>query len=343
MTSRLIEAFEQFLNDDGTPIADGQLRFLVAGSTGTSAFQDTFSDINLSNPNPNPLPIQATGRIPAVWVPDLYYRIRYEHTDGTLIKEVDYVGSPETQGQWGAWNNETVYTIDKIVYYSGKFYRSNTGGNQDNQPDISGEWSELDVPEKYSAAVTYGLHKLVYDGGILYVSMQATNLNHAPSTSHAWWQRVNNIPHWGSTTTYRLYDQAIDSNGVVVVSQQNNNLNHNPVGDSGTWWKPQWQTVDGLTQVKYLSGGGNLTAYWDNWLTDSNSYALPAASTVPANGALVVTKPDKYRASTPTVTLTGGDYLEWSGANNFDGIQLLTSHIEVLKFVSNGSNGWRIG
>lgn len=343
MTSRLLEAFEQFLNDDGTPIADGQLRFLVAGSTGTTAFQDTFSDINLQSANANPLPIQASGRIPAVWVPDLFYRIRYERTDGTLIKEADYVGSPETQGQFGAWNNETVYTIDKIVYYSGKFYRSNVGGNQDKQPDISSEWSELDIPEKYNATVTYGLHKLVYDAGILYVSSQAANLNHAPATNPNWWQRVGGIPTWGSATTYAQYALAIDSNGVLQVSQQGTNLNHNPVGDSGAWWKPQWQTVDGLTQVKYLSGGGNLTAFWDNWLTDSNSYALPAASTVPANGVLVVTKPDKYRTNTPTVTLTGGDYLESSAPNNFDGIGLLTSHLEVIKFISNGSNGWRIG
>lgn len=340
MTSRLIEAFEQFLNDDGTPIADGQLRFLVAGSTGTSAFQDTFSDINLSNPNPNPLPIQATGRIPAVWVPDLYYRIRYEHTDGTLIKEVDYVGSPETQGQWGAWNNETVYTIDKIVYYSGKFYRSNTGGNQDNQPDISSEWSELDVPEKYSSTVTYGLNKLVYDAGTLYVSAQAGNLNHAPSTSHAWWQRVNNIPHWGSTTAYRLYDQAIDSNGVVVVSQQNNNLNHNPVGDSGTWWLPLWAVMP-TNSVLVMSGGGALTARRIHELTDSSTYTLPAANSVPADTILQVYKSDTYRTSQPVVQRAGSDLIQWSGGTDtsytFD-----YGYSRARTFKSNGVDRWRV-
>lgn len=340
MTSRLIEAFEQFLNDDGTPIADGQLRFLVAGSTGTSAFQDTFSDINLSNPNPNPLPIQATGRIPAVWVPDLFYRIRYEHTDGTLIKEVDYVGSPETQGQWGAWNNETVYTIDKIVYYSGKFYRSNTGGNQDNQPDISSEWSELDVPEKYSNTVTFGLHKLVYEGGILYVSMQADNLNHSPTTSHAWWQRVNNIPHWGSTATYRHYDLAIDSNGVVVVSQQNNNLNHNPVGDSGAWWLPLWAVMP-TNSVLVMSGGGTLTARRIHEFTDSSTYTLPAANSVPADTILQVYKSDTYRTSQPVVQRAGSDLIQWSGGTDtsytFD-----YGYSRARTFKSNGVDRWRV-
>ena len=341
MTSRLIEAFEQFLNDDGTPIADGQLRFLVAGSTGTSAFQDTFSDINLSNPNPNPLPIQATGRIPAVWVPDLFYRIRYERTDGTLIKEVDYVGSPETQGQWGAWNNETVYTIDKIVYYSGKFYRSNTGGNQDNQPDISSEWSELDVPEKYSNTVTFGLHKLVYEAGILYVSMQADNLNHSPSTSHAWWQRVNNIPHWGSTTPYRHYDLAIDSNGVVVVSQQNNNLNHNPVGDSGTWWRPYWQTIQAFNEVLQLTGGGTLTARFSHDLNDSSTYTLPAANSVPAKTVLIAGKTDQFKGQNPVVQCAGSDIIRYGGGTD-TAIRFGAPYGHSLKIVSNGSNEWSI-
>ncbi len=341
MTSRLIEAFEQFLNDDGTPIADGQLRFLVAGSTGTSAYQDTFSDINLSNPNPNPLPIQATGRIPAVWVPDLYYRIRYEHTDGTLIKEVDYVGSPETQGQWGAWNNETVYTIDKIVYYSGKFYRSNTGGNQDNQPDISSEWSELDVPEKYSNTVNFGLHNLAYENGILYVSMQPDNLNHAPSTSHAWWQRVNNIPHWGSTATYRNYDLAIDSNGVVVVSQQNNNLNHNPVGDSGTWWLPFWQTIPPIAGVKYLSGGGALTARFNNSLTDAGAYTFPPANSVPANTPLILSISDTYSAFQPTATASGSDLI-LRKTGTYNTFQFRSSAKRSYTFISNGTDRWVI-
>lgn len=337
MTSRLLEAFEQFLNDDGTPIADGQLRFLVAGSTGTSAFQDTFSDINLQNANANPLPIQASGRIPAVWVPDLFYRIRYERTDGTLIKEADYVGSPETQGQFGAWNNETVYTIDKIVYYSGKFYRSNVGGNQDKQPDISSEWSELDIPEKYNATVTYGLHKLVYDAGILYVSAQAANLNHAPATNPNWWQRVGGIPTWGSATPYAQYALAIDSNGVVQVSQQNTNLNHNPVGDSGAWWQPL-SIQKGVT----LSGGGAMSRSLPNFFTDSSTYTLPAANSLPADSVVFGIKQDRYRTAQPIVQRAGSDTITNATGATDTSIQYDYGYKTTVEFKTDGISNWSI-
>lgn len=338
--SRIIDPLEQFFDDAGDPLIDGLLYFY---ETGTNTALDTFSDVNLVNVNTNPLPLTAAGRCPNAYGYNRLYRVVLKTSAGVQILQRDNVGSFAAESAFSAWIFDKTYLKAEIVTYGYKYYRSNVDGNIGNTPDSTGQWSELDIPEKYSSTVTYGLHKLVYDAGAIYISAQAANVGNAPTTAHAWWQRVNNIPYWGSTSTYRHYDLAIDSNGVVVVSQQNTNLNHNPVGDSGTWWKPQWQTVDGLTQVKYLSGGGNLTAFWDNWLTDSNSYALPAANTVPANAQLVVTKPDKYRTNAPTITLTGGDYLEWSGANNTDGIQLLTSHIEVLKFVSNGSNGWRIG
>lgn len=338
--TRIIDPLEQFFDDAGDPLIDGLLYFY---ETGTNTALDTFADVNLTTVNPNPLPLTAAGRCPNAYGYNRLYRVVLKTSAEVQILQRDNVGSFGAEGAFSAWIYDKTYLKAEIVTYGYKYYRSNVDGNVGNTPDSTGQWSELDIPEKYISTVTYGLHKLVYDAGTLYISAQAGNVGNAPATAHAWWQRVNNIPHWGTTSTYRQYDLAIDSNGVVVVSQQNANTGHNPVGDSGTWWKPQWQTVDGLTQVKYLSGGGNLSPYWDNWLTDSNSYALPAANTVPANGALVVTKPDKYRTSTPTVTLTGGDYLEWSGANNTDGIQLLTSHIEVLKFISNGSNGWRIG
>lgn len=342
MAQRLLDAFSQYFSNGGEVLTDGQLRFCVSGGS-TSDLLDTFSDINLDNPNTNPLPLEAGGRVPDCFGYDQYYKIRLEFTDGTLIQEFDPVGGPASAGEFGPWNNERVYNKNQITTHSNRYWRSLDNGNQGNEPSTSSDWVEIKFIEQYLAGVEYPLNFIVQDAGLIYRGLQPANAGHTPASNPEWWERIGSIPKYSTKVTYAQYDMAVDSNGVVQVSQQNANLNHNPIGDSGSWWKPQWQTVDGLTQVKYLSGGGDLTAFWDNWLTDSNSYALPAANTVPANAQLVVTKPDKYRTSTPTVTLTGGDYLEWSGANNFDGIQLLTSHIEVLKFVSNGSNGWRIG
>lgn len=343
--ARIIDPLEQFFDDAGNPLIDGLFYFY---ETGTNTPLDTFSDINLTIENENPLPLTAAGRCPNAYGYNRLYRVVVKTSAGVQILQRDNVGSFAAESAFSAWIYDKTYLKAEIVNYGYKYYRSNVDGNVGNTPDSAGQWSELDIPEKYSSSVTYGLHKLVYDAGTLYLSAQAGNVGNAPATAHAWWQRVSNIPHWGTTSTYRQYDLAIDSNGVVVVSQQNANIGHNPVGDTTyTWWKPlsrvSLEANPQLTQVKYLSGGGNLFPEWDNWLTDSNSYAIPAANTVPANTVLLVTKPDKYRTNTPTITPSGGDYFEWSGANDFAGMQLLTSHIEIFKFISNGSNGWRIG
>lgn len=388
MTTRLIDALAQMLGDDGNPIAGAQLRFLVAGSTGTTAFQNTYADLNLSIANANPLPLEAGGRVPPVFVQPVYYRIRYENSDGSLIKEADYVGGPEAQGQYGAWNNEQVYSQDEIVYYLGKYYRSIDSGNQNNEPGSTPDWTELNNPEKYSALASYGVDRLVYDSGVLYRSTQALNLGNTPAASPDFWDKINGIPAWGSSTSFKINDFSIDSagnlqkasansinvnpttpstswnqvhedfewnsaktyasgaqawrSGYRYFSQQAANLNHDPATDTAfTWWKPEWATIDALTKVKWLSGGGALTAYFENVLTDSGIYAIPLASSVPANGALLVTKNDANRAGTPTIQTQGGNTLTWSGAPD-TAMQLLTTKREVYKLVSDGVSTWRI-
>lgn len=320
---------------------------------GTSTPKVVYQNIELTTPHASPVVADSAGIFAPIFL-DGTYRVELKSSAGITQTgwPVDNVGGEEIQGQFDSWSAVVSYTIGRLVTGSdGNRYESTANSNLNRDPtnpaNRTGYWKQVFIIGEYVSTESYGVGDYItYDNGLFKCVQAATGQN--PNTAHAYWQRVHNIPHWGSTATYRNYDLAIDSNGVVVVSQQNNNLNHNPVGDTTyTWWKPLSRVLiderPQITQVKYLSGGGSLFAEWDNWLTDSNSYALPAANTVPANCALVVTKPDKYRTNTPTVTLTGGDYLEWSGANNFDGIQLLTSHIEVLKFVSNGSNGWRIG
>lgn len=339
MAVRLLDAFSQYFSDGGEVLTDGQVRFLVSG---TNDLLDTFSDINLANPNANPLPLLAGGRVPSCFGQNRYYKIQLEYTDGTIIQTFDPVGGPAAEGEFGVWGNATVYNKDQITYYNSKFWRSLANGNQGNEPGVDAGWAEIKFNEGWDSAVAYPINFIVQRSGKLYFSVTATLAGDDPLTTPNKWQLYNGLPIWGAGATYAQYERVI-YNGATHVSQQNTNLNHTPTDAGDTWWKPEWQTVDGLTQVKYLSGGGILSPRWDNWITDSLSYSIPAANTVPANTQLVVTKPDKYRTNTPTITPSGGDYFEWSGANDFDGVQLLTSHIEVLKFISNGSNSWRIG
>lgn len=344
MTERFRNPVIKYTTDTLKTLPGSKLYFY---QNGTSTPKVVYADKN----KVTSLGAEVTSDSAGIFVPiflDGTYRVTLKNAAGTTQTgwPVDNVGGEDTTGAFDDYSAITSYSTGEIVTGSnGLIYQSQADSNLNNDPTISANrptwWLELKLSATYNAASTYASGEWVIYSGNWYKA-KASATGQTPSTNSAYWDAEYVVFQWNSTTTFASGASAFV--GVdEYISQQGTNLNHNPVGDSGTWWKPQWQTVDGLTQVKYLSGGGNLSPYWDNWLTDSNSYALPAANTVPANGALVVTKPDKYRASTPTVTLTGGDYLEWSGANNFDGIQLLNSRIEVFKFISNGSNGWRIG
>jgi len=338
MAQRLLDAFSQYFSNGGEVLTDGQLRFCVSGGS-TSDLLDTFSDINLDNPNTNPLPLEAGGRVPDCFGYDQYYKIRLEFTDGTLIQEFDPVGGPSSDGEFGPWNNERVYNKNQIVTHSNRFWRSVDDGNQGNEPSTTDDWVQIRFIEQYLASETYSVGDYVsHDGGLFKCVQLATGQN--PNTAHAYWQRINNIPHWGSTATYRNYDLAIDSNGVVQVSQQNSNTNHNPVGDDGTWWRPWWQTIPAFT-ANYLSGGGNLSAYRNNVLTDASTYTLPLAASVPANTILVVSMLDTHKGFQPLVQRAGSDLIRRAAGTD---TAMLMQQAQKVSFtlVSNGVDEWRI-
>lgn len=340
--SRIIDPLEQFFDDAGDPLIDGLLYFY---ETGTNTALDTFADVNLTTVNTNPLPLTAAGRCPNAYGYNRLYRVVLKTSAGVQILQRDNVGSFAAESAFSAWIYDKTYLKAEIVTYGYKYYRSNVDGNVGNTPDSTGQWSELDIPEKYSSTVTYGLHKLVYDAGTLYISAQTGNVGNAPATAHAWWQRVSNIPHWGTTSTYRQYDLAIDSNGVVVVSQQNTNLNHNPVGDTTyTWWKPlsriSLEANPQLIKVKHLSGGGPLFAEWENVITDAGTYTLPLANGVPADTIILISKSDSARNLTPAFDCSGSDTISWlSGTGT--GINLDVLWDDCIRLSSNGTNQWR--
>lgn len=348
MTERFVSPFARFFTSDLKTLPGAKLYFYENGTTTPKTiYQDPFK----TNAHANPVVAGSLGYAADTFPPiflDGTYTVELQNS-GSVVQAgwpVNNVGGEQSDGAFDLYSPIVSLLAGQIVTGSnGLYYVSQQNGNLNNDPTISANrpawWVELKLSTGYNAASTYSAGEWVIYSGDWY-KCKAAATGQTPSVSSAFWDAEKVVFQWNSTTTYGDGVRVFVGNDEYV-SQQNTNLNHNPVGDSGTWWRPQWQTVDGLTQVKYLSGGGTITVYWDNWLTDSLSYAIPAANLYPANAQLIVTKPDKYRTSTPFVTPSGGDYFEWSGGIDFDGVQLLTSKIEVLKFISNGVNGWRIG
>jgi hypothetical protein len=128
-------------------------------------------------------------------------------------------------------------------------------------------------------------------------------------------------------------------NGYIHVSQQNTNLNHTPTDAGDTWWKPEWQTVDGLTQVKSLSGGGALTARWENVLEDAGTYTLPLANSVPIDTFILISKSDLARNLTPAFDCSGADTIAYLGGT-CTGINMDVLWGDTIRLYSNGSNQW---
>jgi len=353
MTERFVAPFQRFFTTDLKTLPSAKLYFYENGTTTPKTiYRDPFK----VTPHSNPV-IAGTHGMPADTFPPIYidgtYTVELQNSLGVVQGgwPQDNVGGEQVEGAFDSYSSITSYPAGEIVTGSnGLFYVSQQNSNLNNDPTISANrptwWVELKLSPNYNAASTYASGEWVIYSGDWY-KCKAAATGQTPGVNSAYWDAEYVVFQWNSTTTFAS-GASVFVGADEYISQQGTNLNHNPVGDTAyTWWKPRsrvdFEASPQLTQVKYLSGGGNLFPEWDNWLTDSNSYAIPAANTVPANTALVVTKPDKYRTSTPTITVSGGDYLESSAANDFDGIELLNSRIEVFKFISNGSNGWRIG
>jgi len=130
----------------------------------------------------------------------------------------------------------------------------------------------------------------------------------------------------------------------------NANKGNEPTTDNGTYWSP---AVNGdkilaianllasITTVIVQTGGGLLTALRINEIQDAGAYTLPTASSVAANQIITITLPDKFKAFSPVITITGADTISFSGGTDTS-ITLNTGNSESLTLTSNGISDWRL-
>lgn len=189
--ARIISAFTQFFDDNGDPLVSGWLRFTESGTNNTD--KATYADSDETIPNTNPLQLDGAGRSPSVFGSGAYNVRLYTDNGGApgvQIQQFDPVGAISTDSAFSSWVATTSYDSGDIVTASnGKYYRSLTSGNQNQEPSISpSSWEEIQAVGAYNQYIEYAANELVIDSsGYLYRSLVASNLNNTPADNPLKW------------------------------------------------------------------------------------------------------------------------------------------------------------
>jgi hypothetical protein len=284
-----------------------------------------------------------------VFVPiflDGTYRVTLKNAAGVTQTgwPVDNVGGEDTTGQFDDWSSITVYSEGDIVTASnGLRYIAiyNASQNLNQEPSASGAfWDQLRLTLEYDSVSIFSSGDRVFYGGNQFISLQNNNVNHTPSSNSTWWKQIKEYDVWNNATTYGAGVYVFDGEDRYV-SVQSSNTNHQPSTDTTyTWWKPDWQAIPSLTTVRNVTGGGTLTAYFDNMIGDGDAgYLLPLANTVPANGYIVISKSDIARSLYPIITRSGSDTIAYVGGTD-TAFQIDTQWADTMILFSNGTNQW---
>jgi len=309
---------------------------------GTSTPKVVFQDIELTIPHAHPVVADSAGNFAPIFLAGTY-RAELKNAAGVTQPgwPVDNVGGEEAQGQLDDWSSITNYQIGRLVTGSdGQRYESQATPNLNRDPALSANrptyWIQIHLEQEYDAASTYEIGQRVVYSGLEYVATAQTYGN-TPASTSAFWKLAAEFFAWNASTTYAI-DTRVFVGDDAYISQQNANLNHNPVGDSGAWWRPQWQEIPALI-ANYLSGGGALSAYRDNYLTDAGAYTLPLAASVPIYTKIVISMLDIHKAFQPTVTRSGSDLIRRAAGT--DTVISMDQSIKTsFTMISNGVDEW---
>lgn len=210
--SRVIAAFAQFFDDQGDPVENGWLRFLVSATNNTD--KETYSDANQTVANANPLQLDAAGRAPNVFGQGKYRVVLFENNPvtglpGSQLAEFDPVFAQvitQSAGEnFSEWDVDVTYEVGSIVSYQHSYYRSFTSGNLGNFPDSNPtEWEQISFLRYYNPSVSYYTDDIVVYNSQFYFSLADANQGNQPDISPAWWDALGSgtiLTNWEENGT----------------------------------------------------------------------------------------------------------------------------------------------
>lgn len=183
--ARLSNPVPQYLDGNGNPVAGGKVTFF---NVGTTVKKNIYTDPNFQNPTENPVILDASGRLPDIFI-DGGYKVRLQKPDDTLVWERDNVAGDITSGSFETWNPEFIYELGFLVKGTdGNYYVSLVDNNIGNDPTAqpSASWTQIKFTRVWNSLEVYseGLIVQASDGG-LWVSLVDNNLNNNPVTNAA--------------------------------------------------------------------------------------------------------------------------------------------------------------
>lgn len=333
---RVIAAFQQIFDNEGSPLLNGYLKFTVSGTNDTD--KDTYSDSAETIPNTNPVLLDSAGRVPDVFGTGSY-RVTLFSADDVQIAQFDPVGGMFGVGFFETWNEATNYAEGFVVIGTDDaYYRSLVSSNEGNDPTTETDyWERVEFMRRYNSDATYSGGDVVqsedYD---FYISLQDANSGNA-LTAAAYWEQLAFMRVYNSNITYALDDIVFTEDYVAYISLQASNTGNAPVS-SPTYWKKLGDTV-----VTRQTGGGALETTSENLLEDSSTYTLPLANSVEDGTKCVAILDDKSKTQTPLVSVSGSDNLVYSGGTDADGEFSFDANVALtVTFISNGVDTWEI-
>lgn len=174
MPTRFSNPGPQYFNGSAQ-LSSGKLYF-YENDGGSLTLKDTYSDVGLSTANTNPVILDATGRVPDIFL-DGQYRVILQNSAGVQIEDWLDVGLVGSEGAFSNWVASTIYSANELVLYTdGFYYKSLQSNNQNKNPSSQAAWwSRVDFINWWNTNVTYPAGVIVIgSNGFLYTSVIST-------------------------------------------------------------------------------------------------------------------------------------------------------------------------
>ena len=191
--------------------------------------------------------------------------------------------------------------------------------------------------DDWSAITNYQVGPLVTGSdGNRYESTVTPNLNNDPidpANRTGFWKRIFIVDEYTATRAYEEDDLTIYNNDLYIcIADSTGNLPTNLA---------YFRAIPNTELSRTMSGGGNLLARYLHDLTDTDTYILPLANSVPSGTILATSKTDTNKAENPIIETSGSDSIIYGGGTDTE-LTMNAGYAHTLIFKSNGVDEWEI-